>query len=314
MRRAAKGRPRRGVALMLVLWLTVVVGAVAAAAATTMRAEMNAVSNLRAQAVGRYAAESGLAVATARIDSLLTAASTPEAWADLFQRLDARLGLQETAVGQARFAVAVTDVSARLDVNLATHAMLTALLAQFADRRQAERAVAAIEDWKDGDDMTRPNGAEVDAYVSAGSPFVPTNRPIRRLEELSRIAGIGDSLAAAVVPYLTVYGDGRININTAAEPVLASLPGMTPAAARALVSRREAGEVFTSAAPVMEQVGQNYFTTAYFINRYAIPIPSRLLIVSRGWMHGHPLTREIQAVYQVEGNRLRLQAWQERDR
>jgi general secretion pathway protein K len=300
---------------MLVLWLTVVVGAVAAAAATTMRAEMNAVSNVRAQAVGRYAAESGIVLATARIDSLVATASTAEAWAELFQRLDARLGdLKETAVGAARFAVTVTDVSARLDVNQATRRMLTQLLAQFGGQRQAERAAAAIEDWKDRDDMTRPSGAERDAYVRAGSVFVPTNRPIRRLEELSRIMGVGDSLAAAVAPYLTVYGDGRININTAAEPVLAALPGMTPAAARTLVSRRKAGEVFTSSAPVMELIGQQYFTAAYLVNRYAVPIPSRLLIVSRGWMQGHPLTREVQAVYQVEGGKLRLQAWQERDR
>jgi general secretion pathway protein K len=233
---------------------------------------------------------------------------------ELFQQLDARLALQETALGPARFAVAVADVSARLDINRSSRAMLTALFAQFSDRRQAERASAAIEDWKDRDDMTRPMGAELNAYLRVGSLFVPTNRPIRRLEELSRIQGVGDSLAAAVVPYLTVHGDGRVNINTAAEQVLASLPGMTPAAARTLVSRRDAGEIFTSPSPLMELVGERYFSAAYFIMRYAVPTPSRLLIVSRGWMHGHPLTREIQAVYQIEGNRLRLQGWQERDR
>jgi general secretion pathway protein K len=297
-----------------VLWLTVVVGAVAAAAATTMRAEMNAVSNLRAQAVGRYAAESGIAVASARIDSLLASANTAEAWTDLFQQLDARLAIQETAIGPARFAVAVTDVSARLDVNRAPEGMLRRLLAQFAGQREAERAAAAIQDWRDRDDARRTSGAEIDDYVRAGSTFVPTNRPIRRLDELARIIGVGDSLAAAVVPYLTVHGDGRVNINTAAEPILAALPGMTPAAARTLVSRREAGEVFTSYEPVMELIGQQYFTAAYYIARYAVPVPSRLLIVSRGWMSGHPLTREIQAVFQVSGGRLTLQSWQERDR
>jgi hypothetical protein len=41
--------------------------------------------------------------------------------------------------------------------------------------------------------------------------------------------------------------------------------------------------------------------------------PGRLLIVSRGWQDGHPLTHEVQAVYAVTGGRLVLQAWQERD-
>ncbi len=41
--------------------------------------------------------------------------------------------------------------------------------------------------------------------------------------------------------------------------------------------------------------------------------PSRILIVSRGWKIGHPLTYEIQAVYAVEGPSLTLVRWQERD-
>jgi hypothetical protein len=42
-------------------------------------------------------------------------------------------------------------------------------------------------------------------------------------------------------------------------------------------------------------------------------MPSRLLIVGRGWQDGHPLTHGIQAVYLVAGARLVLLAWQERD-
>ncbi len=41
--------------------------------------------------------------------------------------------------------------------------------------------------------------------------------------------------------------------------------------------------------------------------------PSRILIVSRGWLNGHPLTHEIQAVYAIEGSSLVLVRWQERD-
>jgi hypothetical protein len=41
--------------------------------------------------------------------------------------------------------------------------------------------------------------------------------------------------------------------------------------------------------------------------------PSRLLVVSRGWLGGHPLTHEIQAVYAISGSRLVLVRWRERD-
>ncbi|MCA0376700.1 MAG: hypothetical protein LCH84_13695 [Gemmatimonadetes bacterium] len=45
-----------------------------------------------------------------------------------------------------------------------------------------------------------------------------------------------------------------------------------------------------------------------------IDLPTRLLLVSRGARIGHPLIREIQAVYAIEGDELRLVAWRERTR
>jgi type II secretory pathway component PulK len=41
--------------------------------------------------------------------------------------------------------------------------------------------------------------------------------------------------------------------------------------------------------------------------------PSRILVVSRGWLEGHALTHEIQAVYGVVGNELTLIRWRERN-
>lgn len=42
--------------------------------------------------------------------------------------------------------------------------------------------------------------------------------------------------------------------------------------------------------------------------------PTRVLLVARGWQVGHPLSREIQAVYEVAGPTLTLVRWRERDR
>ena len=41
--------------------------------------------------------------------------------------------------------------------------------------------------------------------------------------------------------------------------------------------------------------------------------PSRILVISRGWLRGHSLTHEIQAVYAIAGNQLTLVRWRERD-
>ena len=126
--------------------------------------------------------------------------------------------------------------------------------------------------------------------------------PVTRFAELARVPGADDALALAVAPYVTVWSDGFVNVNSAPEAVLAALPGIGPARARALVARRGAGELFTSvdALPVDGSV----LTIA----------PTRLMIVSRGWQRGAPLTHEIQAVYLVLAGTLTLQSWEERDR
>ncbi|MGH7525756.1 MAG: general secretion pathway protein GspK, partial [Gemmatimonadales bacterium] len=173
--------------------------------------------------------------------------------------------------------------------------------------------VDALQDWRDADDLVRPLGAESDAYVRAGSRYVPRNAPLKRLDELRRVQGVTDSLALAVAPYVTVDGDLRIDVNAAPESVLAAVPGVGPGGARRIVSQRSRGG-FTSVTQVQALLGRRGGGRggALQIPRLSVS-PSRLLLVSRGWLPGHPLTHEIQAAYAVVGQRLVLQSWRERD-
>src|SRR5207249_33212 len=132
--------------------------------------------------------------------------------------------------------------------------------------------------------------------------------PIRRLAELSRVPGIDDSLALAVAPYVTVWSDGLVNINSAPEAVLAALPGLA-AAAPGIVARREAGEVFVNLDPVHQPSMPGVVAAVLLVST----VPTRLMLVSRGWQDGHPLTHEIQAVFAIVGRRLVLQSSWERE-
>ena len=105
-------------------------------------------------------------------------------------------------------------------------------------------------------------------------------------------------------PYVTVESDGLVNLNSASEPVLAALPGIGVARARDIVVRRTGGETFTSPAALADP-GPAFALLAI--------MPSRVLIVSRGWLDGHALTHEIQAVYGIAGTRVYLMTWRERD-
>lgn len=304
----------RGVALALVLWLLVILGAVAAAVVGSTRSASNVLVNARARTIARYAAESGVVAGVAVLQQRMVGAYTPGQQVLALREVDREFAqLRDVPLGRARFAVVLTNLSGRLDLNQAEPATLVGLFSQFTSPAAAGAVVDALQDWRDADDLVRPNGAESEAYQHAGSPYVPRNAPLNRLDEFRRVRGVTDSLAMAVAPYVTVDGDLLIDINAAPEAVLAAVPGIGPAGARTLVARRTGSGLFTTLAEVQSLLGRGGGRSA------ALPIPgltvapSRLLLVSRGWVPGHPLTHEIQAGYAVVGQRLRLQSWRERD-
>jgi general secretion pathway protein K len=306
-------KARRGVALMLVLWLIVVLGTIATGVVAATRSEADQVGNLRARAVARYAAESGVLAATARLRDILAAARTPEEQAALFRNLDEHFAeLRDVPLGGARFGVAVVDLNARIDLNAADDLTLLAFFRQFVSGQTADALVNALQDWKDLDDRTRPAGAEAADYARAGSPFRPTNRALRRLDELPRIIGFTEELTHKVAPYVTVYGDGKINVNTAPETVLAAIPRLGSDGARTILSWRESGEAFGSVADVFGAFQRARMSQSIAMWTLATT-PTRLLIVSRGWEVGRPLTHEVQAVYDLGGAQLTLRLWTERD-
>jgi general secretion pathway protein K len=205
---------------VVVLGLLIVLGVLASEVARAVQLEARSVASLRARTVARYAAESGIALAEQRLRTLLDSVTSVSDRATLLNERDSWLApLRQVSLGDARFGVTVTDLNARLDLNHTDVGTLSNLFARFTDEARASAIATAIRE-----------------------------APLARLGELSVIPGIDAALALAVAPYITVYGDGSINVNSAPEPVLASLPSVGEAGARALIDRRESGGRFTTSA------------------------------------------------------------------
>ncbi len=89
--------------------------------------------------------------------------------------------------------------------------------------------IDAIKDWIDRDDEVTRFGAEKSYYTSLESPYFCRNGPIETLEELLLVRGVtegliyGGEVQPGILHFLTVYGDGKININTADPIVIRSL-------------------------------------------------------------------------------------------
>ncbi|MDY6954264.1 MAG: type II secretion system protein GspK, partial [Thermodesulfobacteriota bacterium] len=82
--------------------------------------------------------------------------------------------------------------------------------------------VDSVMDWIDReDDLLRLDGAEDDYYMSLERPYHCKNGPLDSPEELLLVKGItpelfyGTEESLGIAPYISVFGHGRININTA---------------------------------------------------------------------------------------------------
>ena len=193
---------RRGVALILVLWVIVVLGGVAAAVTAGSRTASDITSNARARTIARYAAESGIVAATTALQQRMDAAGD-----DVTKRRavlnDAGHALGNSAnfaMGDATVSVVMVDVSARIDVNTAPEEALTALFARAGHGRRAADAARVIRRHID----SIPGQANL----------------LTSLDEVAALPGVGDEVIAAAAQWLTVDGDGQINRLTAPPVVL----------------------------------------------------------------------------------------------
>jgi general secretion pathway protein K len=195
-------RARRGVALMLVLWMIVILGGVAAAVTNSSRLTADVTSNARARTVARYAAESGIVAGVATLQRRLEAAGDDQVKRRAVLN-DAEHALQDAAafeLGDASVRTVMVDVSARIDVNAATEEVLAALLARAGHAAVAANTARAIRRHID----SIPGSAQL----------------LQSLDEVAALPGVNAKAIASAAAWLTIDGDGQVNRATAAAEVL----------------------------------------------------------------------------------------------
>jgi general secretion pathway protein K len=232
---------QRGIALIMVLWLTVMMTVIAASFAYGMRNEALAARNTVSWAQARALAD-GAVYRT--VYELLRPKVSPDVWA-----ADGTLHTWDADGG--RIVVSATDESGKIDINVASDDLLRGLLktAGGLDDATAASLVDAIGDWKDADDLRRPNGAEAADYKAAGLPYVPANAPFETLPELLRVMGMTPALYAKVADSLTVHSrQAGVNPLYASRATLLAIPGATPVLVDNYIAQRT-DALATKAAP-----------------------------------------------------------------
>lgn len=225
------GRFERGIALVLVLWvvtlLTVIAGSFVYGARSTALVAGNLVSIATARALADAGIHRGLY-------ELVKPATDAERW-------QANGRTYAFSLDDAEIRVVIRDESAKIDLNTATDALLKGLLLSAGlDEEQANQILDAILDWRDPDDLSRPQGAERDRYEAAGLPYIPANAPFQAVDELQRVIGVTPDLYRKLAGALTVFSElPGINSTLASRQVLLALPEVTAADVDAYLAQRE---------------------------------------------------------------------------
>jgi general secretion pathway protein K len=132
-------------------------------------------------------------------------------------------------VGGFHVRVSVRLERGKVDLNFADQALLSALFrAGGASPDKADGLAAAVQDWRDGDDLVRLNGAERQHYRAAGLYHVPENKPFRSSGEVQRVLGMTPQILACIGGEMTVLTRSSGIDSSQADPALQRALGVEP--------------------------------------------------------------------------------------
>ncbi|WP_287926516.1 type II secretion system protein GspK [Diaphorobacter sp.] len=221
----------RGIALILVLWVVTLLAVIAGSFVYGARGSALAAGNLVALAKARALADAGI---HRGLYELGKPATDAERW--LANGREYAFTLDDTEIR-----VSMRDEAAKIDLNTANDTLLKSLLQSAGlSEEDANQLLDAILDWRDADDLARPQGAERDRYEAQGLPYIPPNAPFRTVEELQQVIGINPGLYRRLAGALTVHSrQAGINSTLAPREVLLALPNASAEDVDAYLVARE---------------------------------------------------------------------------
>jgi len=299
------GRLRReeGMVLLLVLVVVVLLSALLSEFAFSTLVDLRLTETFRDSTRAYYLAKGGLRVGQMILQEDRNAYDGPgELWSQ---------GLDGYPVGDdGLVSIHIDDLGGKLDLNQLVTMPLgnpdavvkTRFLRLFKvlGLEDPEGLVDALIDWLDPDDEPQPYGAEDEYYLRLPQPYVCKNNELQTVEELLLVRGFTPEILRVLAPHVTVYGDKKINVNTATVEVLYSLAEeMDLQAAETIVEARN-DKPIQKVEEIQELPGMNQLYWA--INTSLSVTSSTYLIES--WAGVNDGARRVSGVVDKTNNRL----------
>ncbi len=221
---------QKGVALILVLWVTVLLTVIAASFSLSARTEGVQAKIVFDTTKARYLAEAGLHRAVYELRN-----PDPDSrWV-----ADGRVYKME--FGDAEIEIQITDETGKIDINLASDELLVGLFASLGmSDDDAMMFTERVIDWRDSDNIKGFSGAEDDDYEAEGFKYGAKDALFDTVPELQQVMGVTYDMYRQLEKAITVYSGSRnINIAFAPQQALMALEGVEREDAQLFIEERE---------------------------------------------------------------------------
>ena len=245
-----------GFILVVVLVMVIMLGILLFGFNYKSRAGLLAVDDLRKSHQALNCARAGLNIAIAAIrdtEDILTNRKIRNLLS----------GEATVSLDEGSCSITVAEESGKLNINLLkdengqiNRALIERLLRlidllnreNFGDFQISYELVPSIIDWIDSDDEVtylpfikhENSGAESDYYMDLTPPYPCRNNSFETTDQLLLVKSVTQKVFDCLKDYITVRGDGKINVNWASKPVIQSLSeNMDSVLAQMIIDQRK---------------------------------------------------------------------------
>ncbi len=233
--------PRKGSVLILSLWLLLLLTVFSINIGLRIRQRVELVNRIESRMRLHHLAQAGIKKGISVLKHCLSLADNQySAYTKNYMRnniekfKDLKIGEGRVNVryyeytlnyNDSRLFYGFVDEESKININYADRGILQRLILAVVtnDEEDALDLADAIIDWRTFGKSRIDGFASDDYYSHLEYPYEKKDAPYELLDELLLVEGMTPEIYNQLKPFITIYGDGAININTASRIVLKAL-------------------------------------------------------------------------------------------
>jgi len=239
-----KIRKQRGAVLILALWALSLLTVFAVNLGVYVRQKAKLLERLEHRQELRLIAESGIFRAIVLVVEDFKTNLEDDPILRKRVRHNNKDEFKDVRVGRGRFSIAyrvydnpqdlntvrygISDEQGRININTADRKVLSRLIEAVLgkDSIAADKIATGIVDWRQLGESEIVGFFSDEYYSQLDQPYKPTKSRFQMLEEIKQVKFISEADYFKLKDFITVYGDGRVNANTASRVALIAI-GLT---------------------------------------------------------------------------------------